>query len=378
MIAEAITVALPTAGWALTAGLLGRKLRAARRDPVSRLWTRLPWMRRADRLIRRRQASHVLMLDLDGFKPVNDSFGHPAGDAVLRAVGARLDQFTAEHGGPHTECARLGGDEFVATITLNEHDVEAFAAGLAHELAQPVPWPDGPLAVTASIGIVAIADLEQPSASTALKRADEAMYAVKKSRGGQGHRAPRRSATTDPGAESSLQPTQGGKPMVAGDGAVVLEGFLDEETLPGTRDDTARFRIHLAADEDRVDEALLPCVVEHPVLAAYVLTERERGDLLRVSGHLRLPQTPDGAMWLDVQAIVVLHPTLLTDPTDEEVTPFVERYASYMTLYDPEGLTHVWHESGEQVGVTDDPSEISDLIHAYERPAASGEIGGPA
>jgi diguanylate cyclase (GGDEF)-like protein len=376
VIAEAMTVTLPTAGWALTAGLLGRKLRAARRDPVSRLWTRQPWMRRADRLIRRRQASHLLMLDLDGFKPVNDTFGHPAGDAVLRAIGARLEQFTAEHGGPHTECARLGGDEFVATITLNDHD--AFTAGLAHELAQPVPWPDGPLAVTASIGIVAIADLEQPSASTALKRADEAMYAVKKSRGGQGHRAPRRSTNTDPGAEASLQPTHGGKPMVAADDAVVLEGFLDEETLPGTRDDTARFRIHLAADEDRVDEAVLPCVVENPALAAYVLTERERGDLLRVSGHLRLPQTPDGAMWLDVQAIDVLHPTLLTDPTDEEVTPIVERYASYVTLYDPDGLTHVWHESGEEVGVTDDPSEISDLIHAYERPAASGETGGPA
>jgi hypothetical protein len=164
--------------------------------------------------------------------------------------------------------------------------------------------------------------------------------------------------------------------MNSQDNNVILEGFLDEETLPGTRDDIARFRIHLAADEDRVDDAVLPCVVDNPVLAASVLTERKRGDLLRVTGHLWLPQTPDGAMWLEVHTIDVLHPTLLTDPTDEDVTPFLERYGSYVTLYEPDGLTHVWHESGEQVGVTDDPSEISDLIHAYEHPTASGETGG--
>ncbi len=164
--------------------------------------------------------------------------------------------------------------------------------------------------------------------------------------------------------------------MNSQDNTVILEGFLDEETLPGTRDGIARFRIHLAADEDRVDEAVLPCVVDNPVLAASILTERKRGDLLRVTGKLRLPQTPDGAMWLEVHTIDVLHPTLLTDPTDEEVTPLIECYASYAVIYDPDGHTHVWHASGEQVGVTDDPSEISDLIHAYEHPTTSGDIGG--
>ncbi|MGP3950951.1 GGDEF domain-containing protein [Streptomyces sp. 7N604] len=210
MIAEVITAAaLPTAGWALTAGLLGRKLYAARRDPLSGLWTRIPWMRRTDRLIRRRQATHLLMIDLDGFKPVNDTYGHPAGDRVLRATGARLADFAAQHGGRHTECARLGGDEFVATVTINDNDVRAFTDGLAHELAQPVPWPGGPLTVTASIGIVRIADLEQPSASAVLKCADDAMYAVKKARGGHGHRAPRRTTTANPGSEASLQTTEG-------------------------------------------------------------------------------------------------------------------------------------------------------------------------
>ncbi|MFR0367619.1 GGDEF domain-containing protein [Streptomyces sp. MCC20] len=377
MITEAIAAALPTAGWALTTGLLGRKLYAARRDPLSGLWTRMPWMRRTDRLIRRNQASHVLMLDLDGFKPVNDTFGHPAGDAVLRATGARLAEFTAQHGGRHTECARLGGDEFVAILNLDSNDVAAFTEGLAHELAQPVPWPGGPLTVTASIGTVAITDLDDRSASTALKQADEAMYAVKTARGGRGHRAPRRTTTAIHGTEANLQPATGGMPTTSQDKTVVLDGFLDDEMLPGTRDDVARFRIHLAADEDRVDEAVLPCVVDNPALAAAVLTEHQRGDLLRVTGHLRLPETPDGALWLQVHTIDVLHPTLLTDPDDQEVTPFFERYASYVVIYDPDGLTHVWHASGEQLGVTDDPSEISDLIHAYEHPSASGETGGP-
>lgn len=164
--------------------------------------------------------------------------------------------------------------------------------------------------------------------------------------------------------------------MTSQHNTVVLEGFLDEETLPGPRDATARFRIHLAADEDRVDEAVLPCVVANPALAAVVLNERKRGDLLRVVGRLRLPQTPDGAMWLEVHAIDVLHPTLLPDPDDEEVTPFIERYASYVVIYDPDGLTHVWHETGDQIGSTDDPSEISDLIHTYEQRTASGDTGG--
>ncbi|KMS74235.1 hypothetical protein ACM01_15070 [Streptomyces viridochromogenes] len=164
--------------------------------------------------------------------------------------------------------------------------------------------------------------------------------------------------------------------MTTWDNAVVLDGFLDEEAMPGERDDTARFRIHLTTDEDLVDEAVLPCVVADPALADSVLHELKRGDLLRVTGHLRLPQTTDGALWVEVHAIDALYPTLLPDLADAEATPFIERYASYVVIYDPDGLTHVWHETGEQVGATEDPSTISDLIYAYEHPATSGETGG--
>jgi diguanylate cyclase (GGDEF)-like protein len=186
MLKTIAAAAIPAAGWAVHARLLNRQLDVERHDPLSGLWTRRAWMRRTDRLIEQRRITTVLFLDLDGFKPVNDTFGHEAGDAVLRAMGARLADHVAQHGGPHTVCSRLGGDEFVAAATVT--DPQAFVDGLTQELARPLPWPGGPLAVTASIGLVHLVDLPRPSASTALKAADEAMYAVKKARGRMGRR----------------------------------------------------------------------------------------------------------------------------------------------------------------------------------------------
>ncbi|TVZ90447.1 GGDEF domain-containing protein [Streptomyces sp. BK340] len=201
-----LTAAIPAAGWALHASLLARKLRAERRDPLTGLWTRRPWMHRTERLIRQGHITHVLLLDLDGFKPVNDDFGHKAGDAVLTAEGARLDDFVTQNGGSRSVCARLGGDEFVAAISVQ--DLKAFIDGLAHELARPVPWPGGPLKVTASIGAVRVAKVQQPSASTVLEAADAAMYAIKRSRGRSGRRAHRRAASPTATTVNITSPAQ--------------------------------------------------------------------------------------------------------------------------------------------------------------------------
>ncbi|MFE5810291.1 GGDEF domain-containing protein [Streptomyces sp. NPDC056491] len=179
MIDAILAAGLPALAWAAHAGLLHRQLRAERRDPLTGLTDRRTWMRRADRLIRRGRANTVLLLDLDDFKPVNDTFGHQAGDAVLVATAARL----ADHCGPRAVATRLGGDEFA--VLLDADAPEEFTAGLARELARPVPWPGGPLRVSASIGSVRIADLEEPSASEALGAADDRMYA-KKGRGRRG------------------------------------------------------------------------------------------------------------------------------------------------------------------------------------------------
>jgi diguanylate cyclase (GGDEF)-like protein len=212
---EILLAAIPAAGWGIHVGLLSHMLRTERRDPVSGLWTRRPWMRRTERLIRQGRITHVILLDLDRFKPVNDTFGHPAGDAVLKATGARLDDFVDQHGGPRSLPARLGGDEFVAAISVRDQDqdrgLQEFMDGLARELAQPVPWPGGPLHVAASIGAIRVSDVPEPSASTVLKAADDEMYVIKKSRGRNGRRAHRRAADPTSSRERAPHPAQEAK-----------------------------------------------------------------------------------------------------------------------------------------------------------------------
>ncbi|MEW2635425.1 GGDEF domain-containing protein [Streptomyces sp. NPDC048389] len=178
--------AIPAAGWAAHAAFLYRQLRAERTDPLTGLTDRRTWTRRTDRMIRKGTANAVLLLDLNGFKPINDTFGHDAGDAALIATAARLTDFLEDRSTTRPALTRLGGDEFAAAFTTG--DLPAVRAGLADALAQPVPWPGGPLTFTASIGTVHTTELPQPSASTALKAADTAMYEAK-GRGRRGRRA---------------------------------------------------------------------------------------------------------------------------------------------------------------------------------------------
>ena len=118
----------------------------------------------------------VCFLDLDGFKLVNDTLGHEAGDRVLRVIAARLSQIVR---GDDT-VARLGGDEFV--LLLGEIEGESGVAQLLERLLVDVARPiaiDGESAtVTASIGVTLSTD-EQAGLDGLLLRADEAMYAAK-------------------------------------------------------------------------------------------------------------------------------------------------------------------------------------------------------
>ena len=123
----------------------------------------------------------LLLLDLDRFKPVNDQHGHGAGDAVLRAISARLTLSKRES----DILCRLGGDEFA----LLAHDVDAgtaaeIAARMRAQIVQPVDI--GALAVTVdvSIGIAHVADC-MAQAAAILGQADAAMYDAKRCKGGQ-------------------------------------------------------------------------------------------------------------------------------------------------------------------------------------------------
>jgi diguanylate cyclase (GGDEF)-like protein/PAS domain S-box-containing protein len=118
----------------------------------------------------------LLFVDLDGFKMINDTNGHEAGDALLKTVAARL----ADQVRPGDTVARLAGDEFVV---LCEHiEQPAALAPLADRinqaLRQPVEFHGRELAVTASVG-VAIGHGSTHSADDLLRAADTAMYAVK-------------------------------------------------------------------------------------------------------------------------------------------------------------------------------------------------------
>ena len=117
--------------------------------------------------------STLVLFDLDGFKVYNDSYGHPAGDALLTALGQRLRGAAAEHA-----CAyRLGGDEFCLLVTTGAVDHDLVLQQALGALQQTGPG----FAITASYGAVALpAEAAEPV--EALQLADTRMYAQKDAR----------------------------------------------------------------------------------------------------------------------------------------------------------------------------------------------------
>jgi diguanylate cyclase (GGDEF)-like protein len=150
----------------------------ARHDSLTALPNRALFLERLDHAIsraRRRGSSlAVLYLDLDGFKAVNDTFGHEAGDELLIRVAERLRHSTREE----DTVARLGGDEFA--ILLEEADAEG-AADAADRLGRafeaPLSIQAGDMVIGASIG-VATRGSDQ-ALEELLRQADTAMYAAK-------------------------------------------------------------------------------------------------------------------------------------------------------------------------------------------------------
>ncbi|WP_255211008.1 putative bifunctional diguanylate cyclase/phosphodiesterase, partial [Methylogaea oryzae] len=118
----------------------------------------------------------LLFVDLDGFKLVNDTHGHEAGDVLLKGVAQRL----MEQVRPGDTVARLAGDEFVVLCEQVEHAaaVSSLAQRINAALRDPIDFGDLPLTVTASIGI-AVGHGTTHSADDLLRSADTAMYAVK-------------------------------------------------------------------------------------------------------------------------------------------------------------------------------------------------------
>ena len=158
---------------AVVAGLMSVLRVAAQEDSLTGLVNRRSWDERLDaeleRSVRSGEAVSVVVLDLDGFKAVNDAHGHDAGDRLLQAA-ARSWQAATRGGGDLV--ARLGGDEFGLLAPGSD---EIGARHLARRLIEALP--EG---VSASVGVATWDRVE--GASDLLRRADRAMYQAKRRR----------------------------------------------------------------------------------------------------------------------------------------------------------------------------------------------------
>jgi diguanylate cyclase (GGDEF)-like protein/PAS domain S-box-containing protein len=118
----------------------------------------------------------LLMIDLDNFKPINDSLGHPAGDAVLLEVATRLRECTRDI----DLVARLGGDEFVLVLNgMDSHaEIDRFCERLLESLQQPIHYEHHTLHIGASIG-VALSRRQGHIPNELIRCADIALYQAK-------------------------------------------------------------------------------------------------------------------------------------------------------------------------------------------------------
>ncbi|MFD4260734.1 hypothetical protein ACFWR9_24705 [Streptomyces sp. NPDC058534] len=163
---------------------------------------------------------------------------------------------------------------------------------------------------------------------------------------------------------------------MANDDAIALDGFLDEETVPGDlHGTTARFRLTISPTDERTDEMILPCSVTDSELAHAVIHDLVPGDKLRVTGHLRLPRTPDEPMWLVVTTLAVLETAPQPSDPATIATALIERYGPYVCWFDADTTdVEVFTETGAWVGTAPEPNDLGELLEAFEyRQAAGGE-----
>jgi diguanylate cyclase (GGDEF)-like protein len=162
----------------------------ARLDPLTSLHNRLGLREAFDALPRGNNGLiAVHAFDLDGFKAVNDQFGHATGDILLKAIAERLQQLV----GQNHAAARVGGDEFVVLqpVSDRQSDAGALAGNIHRQLTEPYDVGTGrPITLGLSLGF-SIAPLSTASLNTLMREADAASYEIKRNGGGfQPHPSP--------------------------------------------------------------------------------------------------------------------------------------------------------------------------------------------
>ena len=151
----------------------------AHHDPLTDLPNRILFndrLQNAVALAKRGALMAVHYIDIDRFKPVNDRYGHKAGDDLLVGIAGRMRAMVREH----DTVARLGGDEFavVQTGIRVPRDAETLARRIVEKLAAPFRFSPEPISIGASVG-VALAPLHGDSSDELLMKADAALYAAK-------------------------------------------------------------------------------------------------------------------------------------------------------------------------------------------------------
>ena len=154
--------------------------RLARFDSLTGLPNRALMRQTLDEALRnatsRRKGCSLFLIDLDRFKNVNDTLGHPIGDALLRQVADRLKLVMGDHG----QVGRLGGDEFKAVLpgTVETGLLESLARTLIEQVSRPYMIEGHRVIIGASVGI-AIGDPGRSCADSMIRNADLALYAAK-------------------------------------------------------------------------------------------------------------------------------------------------------------------------------------------------------
>jgi diguanylate cyclase (GGDEF)-like protein len=150
----------------------------ARQDDLTGLWNRSFYRERLESAVARSKADAsafaVMVVDLDRFKQVNDSLGHPVGDKLLKRVAERLREMAS----PEDVVARLGGDEFTILQFAGRESAGEFAAQAVEMLSEPYHIDGSKLIIGASVGVAIMPD-DGASANELMKAADMALYAAK-------------------------------------------------------------------------------------------------------------------------------------------------------------------------------------------------------
>jgi diguanylate cyclase (GGDEF)-like protein len=150
----------------------------ATHDPLTKLHNRGYFMTQLSKDLRKRrwrQSMAVLLLDLDRFKTINDTLGHPAGDQLLQEVAMRLEKLV----NANCTVARLGGDEFgIITVVTDKSELQKFGNSVVEELNFRTMVAGQPVWVNGSVG-GAVATIPRPTLAELLSQADVALYQAK-------------------------------------------------------------------------------------------------------------------------------------------------------------------------------------------------------